>query len=65
MKLIKCDAIVYMVSFEGKRKITHRFSILREQTYEVYANRRNVRLGVRVICKSKQQTRLSNTGVTD
>jgi hypothetical protein len=34
-------------------------------TYKVNSNRGNVRLSVGIISKSKQQTRLSYTGVSD
>lgn len=34
-------------------------------TYKIHTNRRNVRLRVRVVGKSKQQTRLSDTRVSN
>lgn len=37
----------------------------KRQTYKVNTNGGNVGFSVRIICKSKQQTRLSNTGVSD
>jgi hypothetical protein len=36
-----------------------------ERTYKVNADSRNVGFSVCIICESKQQTRLSNTGVSD
>lgn len=37
----------------------------RHPTYEVNTDGGNVALGVSVVCESKQQTRLSDTGITD
>jgi hypothetical protein len=34
-------------------------------TYKVNTNGRNVRFSVCIVCESKQQTRLSYTGVSD
>jgi hypothetical protein len=34
-------------------------------TYEINTNRRNVTFSVRIIGKSKKQTRLSNTRISD
>lgn len=48
----------------------HRYSVAVEysatsETYEVNADCRDVAFGVGIISETKQQARLSNTGVTD
>jgi hypothetical protein len=47
------------------RKAFYTAAARRRQTYEVHTDGRNVRLGVGIVSESKQQTRLSYTGISN
>jgi hypothetical protein len=57
MVLIFYHKVLVNVDWDRQRR--------KHATYEVNTDGRDVALGVGVICESEQQTRLSDTGVTD
>jgi len=59
------SSITTTIPSEDNTRPAATIPINNNETYKVYANGRNVRLGVRIVGKSKQQTRLSNTRVTN
>ena len=49
----------------GQKQRIDQGTKIRRETYEIYADGGNVTLSVSIIGETKQETRLSNSGITD